>query len=204
MILLGAILLAGILLGWALGGRLRNLADVRIRFWPVLPLTLALQFLPIPQVGEGFGRYLPVTAVLLSYLILFAVLVVNLRLRGFVLILIGTALNAAVIAANQGMPVSREAIVASENLSLLEGLPNDRGLAYHSATDDDVLLPLADVIPVREPFGVVVSVGDLATYGGAAWFLIVAMAGRPQRRGPVRPQQEPEAAPTATTSGTQR
>ena len=185
------------LFAWGLGGRLRNLADVRVRFWPALPLSFALQVAPIPQVGDGIGRYIPVAVVLLSYVVLVVVLAANIRLRGFVLMLIGSLLNAVVIAANQGMPVSRASIVESENLSLLEGLPTERGLPYHAADDEDVLLVLADVIPVRQPFGVVISVGDVVTYAGAALFLAGSMLGRPRRR-PLR--REPD--PTATTSGT--
>ncbi|HWC32243.1 MAG TPA: DUF5317 family protein [Actinomycetota bacterium] len=202
MILLGAIVVAAMLLAFGLGGRLRNLADpdVRVRWWPILPLSLALQVAPIPQVGTGVGRYLPVVAVLVSYLILGVVLVANIRLRGFVLILLGSLLNVVVIAANQGMPVSRAAIVESENISLLEGLPTERGHAYHAATEGDVLLPLADVIPVRQPFGVVVSVGDVFTYSGTALFLAAAMLGRPRRRSPRR---DPVSREPATTSGTQ-
>lgn len=199
MVLLAAILAAAMLLAWGLGGRLRNLADVRIRFWFALPLSLGLQFAPVPQAGEGLGRFLPVAVVLVSYVVLLAVLVANIRYRGFALIIVGTLLNAVVIAANQGMPVSRAAIVASENLSLLEGLPTERGLPYHAADDDDVLLGLADVIPVRQPFGVVISVGDVLTYGGAAYFLAASMLARARR--PARPRDREEAA-TATRSGT--
>lgn len=184
---MGATLLAALVLGWALGGGLRNLAAAEIRYWPVLPVALALQFVPVPQ-GEGVARYSAVAVVLVSYVIVIGVLAANRRLAGFPVILIGTALNLVVIAANLGMPVSRDAIIASENLSLLEGLPTERGLQYHEASGEDVLLPLADVIPVREPFGVVVSVGDILTYGGAAFFLTAAMVGRPGSR---RPGPEP-------------
>lgn len=201
MILLGAILLGGLVLGWALGGRLRNLAGVHIRAWPILPLALALQFVPVPQ-GEGLARYHPIAVIVVSYVIVIAVLALNLRLTAFAVILVGTVLNLIVIAANLGMPVSREAIVASENLSLLVGLPTERGLPYHEANEEDVLLPLADVIPVREPFGVVVSVGDVLTYGGAAFFLTAAMVGRPQRRPRPRRSGPPASSTTAEPSGT--
>lgn len=199
MILLLTILVVAVLVALTLGGRFRKLADVKVKWWPVLMLSVALQFAPIPQVGDGLGRYLPVAAVLLSYVVLAVVLVVNIGLRGFVLIIVGSVLNASVIAVNQGMPVSRAAIADSGNPSLLAGLPTERGLAYHAADEDDVLLPLADVIPVPRPFGVVISVGDVLTYGGAAIFLAAAMLGRSRPR-PPRPRRQP--APRATRSGT--
>jgi hypothetical protein len=132
--------------------------------------------------------YLPVGLLLLSYGVLIVVVALNWRLRGFVLVLLGLVVNAAVIAVNQGMPVSRAAIIRSENLSLLEDLPKERGGAYHESGPDDVVRPLTDVIAVREPFGVVVSVGDIATYSGASLFLAAAMLGRSDRRRTAAPR----------------
>ena len=38
---------------------------------------------------------------------------------------------------------------------------------HHLADESDVLLPLADVIPVGSPFNIVVSAGDVVSYVGA-------------------------------------
>ncbi len=182
MRLMGTILLIGLLLGWGLGGRLRNLADVRLRLWPAIPVAVLMQLAPVPDVGGELGRLLPMALVLVSYVVLVVVVVANWRLRGFRLILVGIVLNMVVIGVNQGMPVSAEAIQRSGNLGLLEDLPTERGRKHHLATDDDVLLFLSDHIAVRRPFGVVVSPGDVAVDLGAAVFLTAAMLARPERR----------------------
>ena len=61
------------------------------------------------------------------------------------------------------------------------------------ATPDDVLLPLADVIAVGDPFNVVVSIGDAFAYTGGAVFLTAAMLGRPRREPDREEAESPQA-----------
>ncbi|MGH2723352.1 MAG: DUF5317 family protein [Actinomycetota bacterium] len=201
MLFLGAIFAIALMLGWGLGGGLRALADVRIRLWPAIPVAVLLQVVPVPEVSGGVGRLLPVGFLLTSYLLLAVVAVANWYQRGFPLILLGLLLNGTVVTINQGMPVSEQAIRDSGNLSLLEDLPRERGGKHHAATDEDVLVFLADSVPVREPFGVVVSPGDAAIDVGAAVFLAAAMLRRQDRR-----HREEEEWPSLRTqpSGTRR
>jgi hypothetical protein len=203
MLLLLSILLIGILLGIGLGGDPRNLAEVNVRGWWLIPLALVLQLLPIPQGDSGFERALPVAVVLLSYIGLIVVALVNWRLRGFLLILLGLTLNFTVIGINQGMPVSEEALRQTGNPELMEGLPQQRGGKHHLANERDVLLPFADVIAFRQPFGVVVSAGDLAIDTGGAIFLAAAILGRPERP-PLAPRPHPQRAQQAEMWGTPR
>ena len=116
---------------------------------------------------------------LLSYAVLIAVLVVNWRLRGFLVVLAGLVLNLVPIAANQGMPVSGTAIESVGGS--LKDIPRERGEKHHLATDEDIIQPLADVIAVRSPFNTVVSVGDILMYVGAGVFLAAAMMASPER-----------------------
>lgn len=200
MRLLGTIILIALMLAWGLGGGLRALADVQIRWWPLIPVALLLQAVPVPAVAEELGGGLPVWVLLGSYGVLLVAIIRNWQLRGFVAIALGVVLNGIVIGANQGMPVSGDAIRESGNLSLFEGLPRERGggSKHHLAGEEDRLLFLADTIPVRQPFGVVVSAGDIAIDLGAATFLVAAMLGRPERR------PEEAEVPRATRSGTRR
>lgn len=203
MLLLLSILLIGVLVGLGLGGDLRNLADASIRFWWLIPAALALQVLPVPQGETGATRLLPVAAVLLSYVLLIVAVVVNWRLRGFLLILLGLILNFIVIGMNHGMPVAEEALRRTGNPELMEGLPSERGAKHHLADEWDALLPLADVIPFSQPFGVVVSLGDMAIDVGGAMFLGNAILGRP-----ARPRREmvrrPRTVPQGEMWGTRR
>ena len=200
MLLLGTILAIGLLLGFGLRGDLRNLADVRIRVWYLLPVALAVQVAPVPRMEGELGRQLPFAALLLSFLIIAVVCVVNWGLRGFPTILLGVLLNAAPIALNQGMPVSGEAVVAIGGS--IEDLPREPGAKHHLATREDRLTVLGDVLPIRHPFNAVVSVGDLMMWVGAAGFVTAAMLGR-ERRGWLPPPTGHRVRPS-TTSGNPR
>lgn len=189
VLLLGAVLAIGLLLGWGLGGSFRGLASVRIRAWWIAPIALALQVVPLPEVEGQAGRLLPAAALVFSYLLLLVIAAVNWRLRGFILILLGFLMNMAVITVNQGMPVSADALARIGDGDSVEELRGaGPGSKHRLARDDDLLLPLADVIAVGSPFNVVVSVGDAVAYTGGAVFVAAAMLGRPRRE---RDQEEP-------------
>src|SRR3712207_5906226 len=102
-----------ILIGYVLGGRLGNLGGTRFRHGWVGVVGVALQFLPL----EGTLGYLSLVA---SLLLLLFVSSANWKLPGFVLVLAGLWLNFIVITVNEGMPVSREAIVASGQADTLD------------------------------------------------------------------------------------
>jgi hypothetical protein len=179
VLLLVAILGVGLLLGWGLGGALRNVGHVHLRLWWLAPAGLVLQVLPVPRGEGGTARYLPFAVLMLSYLLLIAVTAINWRVRGFPLILFGLLLNLVPIALNQGMPVSGNAV--RQIGGSVASVPQQRGGKHHLATAADRLVFLGDVISVRAPFRQVVSVGDLAMWAGAAWFVTAAMLASPER-----------------------
>ena len=193
MLLLGTILLIGLLLGFGLGGDIRNLATTELRLWWLLPLAVVLQVAPIPR-GEGtVGANLPFAALILSFAVIGLVCIVNWRLRGFPTLLLGVLLNLIPISVNQGMPVSAEAVV--EVGGSVEDVPTQRGAKHHLATREDKLTILGDSIPVREPFKAVVSIGDIVMWIGAALFVTAAMLAR-ERRTDAPPAHPHRARPT--------
>ena len=172
-----------VVVGYLAGGRLGLLAQLEIR-WPYVALAgLGLQVAPVP------GPTLPLVLLLVSFVLLIAFAAVNVRARmvGFPLILIGIVLNFVVIAVNQGMPVSREALVASGQAETLSLLARDGGVKHHLVGPDDRLLFLGDVIVIR-PVSMVASVGDLIAYAGVLWLVLMSMVGQVVR---VRPQPIP-------------
>jgi hypothetical protein len=198
VLLLPFVFVVSVLIAYALGGRLRNLASVpgipyreegvwvlsgwkdpRLRLWPLAPIALVLQAVPMPTLGGPIGRALPVSALLLSYALLIWLGVANWRMPGVALILIGVAMNFVVIAANQGMPVSADALRRTGQIEAIRELDEREGSKHHRATDQDVLRPLGDVIGIGPPFNVVISAGDIVAYAGAAIFLVEAMLGFP-------------------------
>ena len=180
VLLLACILVVALLMGWGLGGALRNLAHLRVGLWWVYPGALALQVIPVPHSAAGAERYLPFAVLLFSYVALIAVTAVNWRLRGFPVILFGLLLNLVPIALNQGMPVSGKAVLKIGGS--IRDVPRGEGQKHHLETPEDQLTFLADVIPIRPPFREVVSVGDLVMYVGAGYFLAASMLARPERR----------------------
>ncbi|HET9671212.1 MAG TPA: DUF5317 domain-containing protein [Actinomycetota bacterium] len=156
------------------GGRVSALSDLRIRFAPLALVAFAMQLVNPP------GRW-PLVLLLGSFVLLSIVAVVNLRTPGFALVLVGLAMNLAVVAVNGGMPVDREAIVASGQLDTLEGLVQQRAVKHHLAGPADRLRFLADEIALPPPVAQVVSLGDVFTYGGVG---AIVAAGMRRRRTP--------------------
>ena len=175
-LILGAILLS-IAVGYLVGGSLRNLSRVRIR-WPALALVgLGLQLVP-----TGSGTTTGFMLLMVSFALLLVFGLANVRSAGFPLIVLGLVLNALVIGVNHGMPVQRHALIASGQANTLVALERDGGAKHHLATARDRLLFLGDVTPVPQPIGQVISAGDVATYLGVMWFVLAAM----------RPRSEPD------------
>jgi hypothetical protein len=159
-------LLTGGLLGVVAGGRPASLAAVSLQWWGALAAGVALQVLAGPV---GLGGTPGTVAIAGSYLCLLAFALANRALVGMPVVVVGLALNAAVILLNGGMPVRAEAVAAV-------GLDPDRvstadlGAKRHLEGPDDRLTFLGDVVPLR-PLGEVVSVGDLVLAAGVAGLL---------------------------------
>ena len=214
------VLALAVFAGILAGGSLRFLERIRVHWWGLAPVALVLQSMPI-SVGSADRAGLAAATLVVSYVLLLAVVAVNRRVPGAALMATGLMMNLAVVALNGGMPVSRDAVRAAgaDGVIVIED-----GAKHHLMTSADVLQPLADVIPVPAPFGVVLSIGDVLLYGGMAWWCFAVTRGRfrenvrpPARRSlmyrgkhapeayrlPARYRRAPETAPVgAATSGT--
>jgi uncharacterized protein DUF5317 len=186
-LILGTLALA-VAVGYLMGGRLQNLSGLRIRFAPLALIGFALQLINPP--GDW-----PLFMLLMSFVLLWIFALLNLQTTGFALILIGVALNFLVIAANDGMPVSRQALLASGQADTLGELVDsaDSYVKHHLAEPDDIVLFLGDVIALRPPVSQAISLGDIFTYGGVA--VVVAAGMRPRKR----EESTPEVALGGTT-----
>jgi hypothetical protein len=156
-------------IGLATGGSVRNLTAEKIR-WGWLALAgVVVQFVVL---GGSAGYAL----LILSFVLLITFASLNIRLPGFPLIVIGLCMNAAVIVANHGMPVSEAALRHSNQMSTLPELQQDRDGAKHVLAGEDTKLSfLGDVIPVGAPLNQAISAGDVAAYLGVGWFVIGSM-----------------------------
>jgi DHA3 family macrolide efflux protein-like MFS transporter len=172
----------GLILGLLVGGRLTNLAEVRLRFVPLIAAAVVLRFgteallaADIPIVDT---LRLPLLAT--AFAMLLVGLWANRAYPGMTLAFVGTLANALVIVVNLGyMPIWEPALT-------LAGLgPSDVDSSIHmivSANLDASFLlhlgPLGDVIPIPFPLiQNVASVGDLFLAGGLTFFLFASVVG---------------------------
>jgi hypothetical protein len=164
-------LIAGLIVGVALGGRPSNLAGIRFRWAPLIVLGfLAQVVLFTDAVAERVGDAGPVIYVATTALVGAAVLR-NIRLPGVPLIVLGALSNLAAILANGGyMPATPDAMA-----SLGKGAPT---IYSNSAVVPDPGLPwLIDrfALPHGVPFANVFSVGDILLAVGVFVLVVSAM-----------------------------
>ena len=150
----------GLLTGLVRGGRPKNLASVRLRWWPLAVVGLAGQ---VTLAVSSPPYALPVALASLGLLLVVALR--NLLLTGMSVVALGLGLILLPMALNAGMPVRGEALLVAglaepDELATLELEP-----PRHLETDDDRLAVLGDALPIA-PLGVVVSFGALVLLAG--------------------------------------
>lgn len=170
MLWLVVVLLVAVIVSLARGGRLTNIADIRLRLWWLLPLSFALQFSTALLPDRSWSQSVGVGLVLLSYVPLVGLVFANRDRKGMWLAGIGVLLNFTVILLNGGMPVLMEAAEVASGFSPSPQLAESY---KHTALDESARLPfLADVIPMRiAGNGTVLSLGDVFLAVGLARFL---------------------------------
>ncbi len=156
------VIVISIVLGAMRGGKLRNLTEIRVKLWWLLPIGFVIlsiaNFLP-PEYHTA-----AVSLILASYLPLLLFVWLNRNSSGIWIAGLGILMNFTVIVANAGMPVLTEAAV------IAGGGDGELALgAKHVLLTTDTVLPfLGDVIPVP---GSVLSLGDVFLAIGIGVFL---------------------------------
>lgn len=174
--LIALAILFGIALGLISGGRLANLTEPSFRSSPLLVAGVGLQVL------SAFVDPAAVPLILASYALLVLFAGANAHHVGMPVVLTGLLCNFVVIAANGGMPVRADAIVAAGGVAphQVEDLEFDN--KHHLEREGDRLTALGDIFPVPAPgFRQVVSFGDLVMAVGTA-DVIVHWLRRDRRR----------------------
>jgi hypothetical protein len=150
------------------GGRVAQLADVRVRWAPLMLGALALAVAVttlFPQGSAGAHRLIN----LATYGIAIAVLWRNRTLPGIRAALVGATLNVTAITANNGvMPAWRHALD-------IAGLPAaSPGFLSSTALTHPRLLILGDIfaVPSWMPFANVFSIGDVLIVAGISFTLL--------------------------------
>jgi hypothetical protein len=155
------VLIISIVVGWIRGGRLRNLTEIRVRLWWLLPLGFLL--LAASALVPSEKHEIAVGLVLVSYLPLLLFVWLNRDMPGMWIAGMGILMNFTVIVLNGGMPVLEEAVKIAGGSS---DLAHD---AKHVVLDENTSMPfLADVIPLPSA---VLSLGDVFLAIGIGAFL---------------------------------
>lgn len=188
MLVLAVALSAGLLAGYALGGRILHVEHLRLTAPWLVVSAMAVQLVIFSPLGRPLGETASIALHLASYACLIVFALLNLRSVGIAVAGAGTALNTLVIAVNGGyMPASERALE-------IAGLAAEAEPHNNSAVADAGarLLPLGDVfaVPDRVPLlANVFSVGDILIAAGVALLLAAAM------RAPRDAQAAPERLP---------
>ena len=173
-------IVVGVLLGYALGGRLGHLESLRFRrLWPMIPAALAQALVSFTP-GFAAARFPVIVA---SYVVVGVTLVAYLRsdtartLRGaMAVITLGWLLNLLPLVTNRGMPVS---VPAAQAIGLRPDRISTSGWLKHTAMAAHThWAALGDRWPLWHRF--VISIGDMVMAVGL--IVLVAAAMRPPRR----------------------
>lgn len=170
MLWIAIVLLVATIVALVRGGRLANLADIRLRMWWLLPLGFLLQAATVLVPNEQQWQGLGVGLVLISFVPLLILVILNRERSGMWLAGIGVLLNFSVIALNGGMPVLTEAAHVAAGGLAEEGFAES--FKHVRLNEMSRLSFLGDVIPVRIlGQGQVVSLGDVFLAVGLGRFL---------------------------------
>jgi hypothetical protein len=199
VVLVFAPLAVGVLVGYALGGRLRALARARLQATWLLLLAAGLQFFYFHWQSQRLGveSRLGMSLLVPIFGIVGAWVLVNVPGRpravqaAAIAILLGGLLNAAVIAANGRMPYSESAVRAAGG-SAADRTDALRSLKYSVVGQQTRLAWLGDVIPVG-PLHKVISIGDVVLLLGIAALIASTMRAGTLRPAGASPIQQPTA-----------
>ena len=165
--LLGVFLILALLVVPVAGGKLRRLAELRVRWIGLATAAFAVQILVVnvlPGGDEGLHEAINVA----TYAVLAVVIARNLRLPGLPLIALGGLMNAAAILANGGVMPARAGALRTAGMTLDPSAFTNSALVH-----DAKLWFLGDVfgVPSWVPAANVFSVGDLLLVLGG-WVLV--------------------------------
>jgi hypothetical protein len=164
-------IVAGLIVGALLGGRIGNLARLQIAWWPLALLGLAVQLLLFSDLGDRLVGDLGPLVYVASTLAVLAVVLRNVRVPGLALIALGAVSNLVAILANGGYMPADPAALASLGDEIGPGYSNSVVVA------DPALRPLTDIfaLPAWLPFANVFSIGDVLIGIGVAVAIAAGM-----------------------------
>ncbi len=154
MLVLGVAMLVALLVPLVTRGSYERLLATKLHWGSLLAAGLAIQIvLEFASPPRRYWHDVGYGLLVASYVLVLAFCARNLVLRGMSIVLIGIACNAAVIVANQGMPVK----IPPD----WDQTTNVATVKHHPQQPGERLLILSDIIVVDRPWNSVLSYGDL-------------------------------------------
>jgi MFS family permease len=172
-VIIGAALILGLVVAWALGARLTNLSEIRFRGDWMVFAALGIQAVIFTPAIAHLPDWSPRPLHVASYVMLIAFLLRNVRLPGFWMVGVGVACNATVILLNEGyMPVTLSAwrATGASARQLLRSHVVNNNVLVDSHTH---LAFLGDIfaLPAQVPLANALSIGDVLMVLGAVAFV---------------------------------
>ena len=166
-------IVAGLLAGFLLGGRLEAIAETRFRWGWLAVAALVIQIVLFSPLGSGLGDASPWIYVGSTALVA-GIMLANVRITGLPIILLGALSNLAAIVSNGGAMPASPAALAAVGGSIHSG-PTNSVVVAHPALE-----PLTDIfaLPAWLPLANVFSIGDVLIGVGVAIALAAAMRPR--------------------------
>ncbi len=154
-------ILLGIIIGWLIKGRIKNLNNIELKGWPLIICATAIQAFLLIDFNYLSGylslyyRYLYI----FSFMLLLLFVLMQKRQAGIIIIGFGILLNLIVITANQGkMPVDTIRLPETVVTELSSGEMSP----FHNTADDTTSFRLlGDWIPVWYKKNRLLSIGDI-------------------------------------------
>lgn len=175
---------AGVLLGLAKGGRIDNALMWRPQLWQLAVGGVVVQIaLRLSGWSGGFAVFFDIV----STLAVLAFCVLNIRVGGMVVIVVGICLNLVPAVINWGTPVRPQALVSAGIVTQAELDAGVKVDGPRHLADGDALAWLGETIPL--PTNQVISIGDLILHAG--YVLTIASVLRRRRvRGGTPPEYQ--------------
>ncbi len=185
MILLIPLFAVAVGIGLIRGGRISNLAHIKIRRPWLIFLSVLVEYALIYLMRNTSRITQPLACLFLflQYLLLFLFLWENRTLSYSWLIGVGSFLNFLVIMVNKGsMPLSKTAIAVDANSKNMKYLENGKYLTYHILNSNSRLRFLGDILRVPPPVQSFLSIGDIVLFLGILLLIQDIVAGKSEKK----------------------
>ncbi|MCD6435124.1 MAG: DUF5317 domain-containing protein [Clostridiales bacterium] len=163
-------MILGLIISFLAGGRMDNVKYLNIKGWYLVIIGLVLQLTSTFLVKYSFSVYIQLTGIIFVFL----AVAMNIKLRGFWIMLLGGVMNfIAVILNDFKMPVN-PIIIENEKLSSFMNMVSDGEIINYVATSVGgwpVMLGKIIMMPQWYPFPKILSIGDILISIGIICFV---------------------------------